>query len=179
MLDEARSFALVAHADQRYGAHPYVVHLDAVAELLLPYGTEAQVIAYLHDVVEDTHVTEHDVRAYFGTRIADCVALLTDAPGETRAERKAATYGRLATVRGDGELALVVKVADRLANVRACAVDDGPRGRRLWQVYRHEHPAFRQAAYRPGLCEPLWAELDTLLTGTATTPPVEPLRQPE
>lgn len=169
MLEEARSFALSAHGDQRYGSRPYVVHLDAVADLLSPYGTEAQVVAYLHDVVEDTHITENDVRARFGALIADCVALLTDAPGNTRAERKAATYGRLAAVRGAGELALVVKAADRLANVRACVFDDGQRGRRLWEVYRHEHPAFRQAAYRPGLCEPLWAELDTLLLSGGTT----------
>ena len=144
---------------------PYSFHLDAFVGLLSPYGSEAQIIGYLHDVVEDTAVTESDIRQHFGPRIAECVRLLTDAPGVSRAERKARTYARLATVVGPSELALVVKVADRLANVRACVIDDRSG---LHEVYRREHPAFRQAAYREGLCEPLWVELDALL---ATQPP--------
>ena len=58
MLDQARAFALAAHGDQMYGARPYSFHLDAVVRLLSPYGIEAQVIGYLHDVVEDTEVSE-------------------------------------------------------------------------------------------------------------------------
>ena len=77
-----------------------------------------------------------------------------------RAERKAGTYARLATVAGPGELALVVKAADRLANVRSCVVDQRCG---LWEVYRSEHADFRRAAYREGLCDPLWEELDALL----------------
>lgn len=165
MLDQVRSFALAAHGSQMYGTQPYAVHLDAVVGLLSPYGTEAQIIGYLHDVVEDTAVTESDIRHHFGPRIAECVSLLTDAPGASRAERKARTYARLATVVGASELALVVKVADRLANVRTCVLDDR---RGLHAVYRREQPAFRQAAYRAGLCEPLWLELDALL---AASPP--------
>jgi (p)ppGpp synthase/HD superfamily hydrolase len=93
MLDQVRSFALAAHGSQMYGTQPYAVHLDAVVGLLSPYGTEAQIIGYLHDVVEDTAVTESDIRHHFGPR---------------------------------------------------------------------------QAAYRAGLCEPLWLELDALL---AASPP--------
>jgi (p)ppGpp synthase/HD superfamily hydrolase len=160
MLGEARSFALTAHASQRYGDRPYAFHLEAVVELLSPYGIEAQIVGYLHDVVEDTAVTEDDIRRLFGQRIAECVSLLTDSPGASRAERKAGTYARLATVVGASELALVVKAADRLANVRSCVADQSSG---LWAVYRREHPSFRQAAYRACLCEPLWVELDALL----------------
>lgn len=162
MLDEARTFALAAHDGQKYGDRPYSCHLEAVVELLAPYGTQAQIIGYLHDVVEDTPIDEREIRDRFGPLIADCVDLLTDAPGNSRAERKARTYQRLEAVSGAAELALVVKTADRLANVRACAADDS---RRLWEVYRREHAAFRRAAYRQGLCEPLWRELDGLLEG--------------
>ncbi|HNC53717.1 MAG TPA: HD domain-containing protein [Accumulibacter sp.] len=171
MVDEARAFALTAHGDQRYGARPYAFHLDAVAELLSPYGADAQVIGYLHDVVEDTTVSEFDIRQRFGELIADCVGLLTDSPGSSRAERKAATYARLALVNGVTELALVVKAADRLANVRSCVADQR---HRLWEVYRQEHPAFRRAAYRRGLCEPLWTELDALLRAPARPAGSEP-----
>ncbi len=160
MLADARAFALRAHDGQMYGARPYSWHLEAVAELLAPYGAQAQVIAYLHDIVEDTAVSDDEVNARFGPFVGECVGLLTDAPGATRAERKAQTYARLATVSGPAELALVVKAADRLANVRSCVAD---RRQRLWEIYRHEHRAFRAAAYRPGLCEPLWRELDGLL----------------
>lgn len=164
MLDDARSFAVTAHGSQMYGARPYVFHLDAVVGLLTPYGVEAQIVGYLHDVVEDTAVTEDEVRKRFGHLVGECVSLLTDAPGANRAERKAGTYARLATVAGSGELALVVKAADRLANVRSCVVDQRCG---LWGVYRSEHAAFRRAAYRQGLCDPLWEELDALL-GTAS-----------
>ena len=166
MIDQARAFALAAHGDQMYGARPYSFHLDAVVRLLSPYGIEAQVIGYLHDVVEDTEVSEGEIRQHFGRLIAECVGLLTDAPGANRAERKARTYARLATIDGPAELALVVKVADRLANVRTCLIDDR---RGLREVYSREHPAFRRAVYREGLCEPLWVELDTLLEAAATT----------
>lgn len=161
MLDQARVFAITAHGEQKYGDRPYAFHLDAVAALLAPYGEKAQAIGYLHDVVEDTNVRTEELHSHFGEQVAACVALLTDQPGANRKERKAKTYARLAEVRGPTELALVVKAADRLANVRAC-VDD--RKRDLWEVYRGEHAVFRAAAYRTGLCEPLWTELDQLLT---------------
>ena len=45
---------LEVHGDQRYGSRPYHAHLDALAELVKEHGEEAQVLAYLHDVVEDT-----------------------------------------------------------------------------------------------------------------------------
>jgi len=157
---EARSFAIAAHGSQPYGTLPYSAHLDAVAELAAPFGEQAQVVAYLHDVVEDTTVPVERVRERFGPLVAECVALLSDAPGADRAERKAKTYARLAEVSGPTEVALVVKAADRFANVRAC-VSDGKR--QLWQRYKGEHPVFRASAYRKGLCESIWEHLDALL----------------
>ena len=163
MPEEARSFAVAAHGGQRYGDLPYSFHLDEVAALLAPYGSQAQIIGYLHYVIEDTAVTESDIRDRFGPLIADCVSLLTDPSGSSRAERKAATYARLATVNGPTEVALLVKAADRLANVRSCVRGDR---RGLMTVYRNEHASFRRSAYRAGLCDPLWRELDTLLAAT-------------
>lgn len=161
---QARAFAVIAHGDQKYGDRPYACHLDAVAAFAAPYGEEAAVIAYLHDTVEDTPTTLAEIEAQFGPEVAACVSLLTDEPGETRQERKAKTYARMAVVHGDHEIALLVKVADRLANVRACVQD---RREKLWARYRGEQPAFKAAAYRRGQCEPLWAELESLLAETA------------
>jgi (p)ppGpp synthase/HD superfamily hydrolase len=161
MQQEARAFAIKAHADQQYGARPYSYHLDQVAALAQPYGEEAVAIAYLHDTVEDTHVTTGEIESRFGTRIAACVALLTDEDGSNRKERKEKTYKKLAAVSGPNEIALLVKAADRLANVRACVKD---RNQKLWLLYQSEQTTFRAAAFRPGQCDALWSELDILLT---------------
>ena len=122
-LDEARTFAYSAHAGQLYGTLPYSAHLDAVTELVAPFGERAQALAYLHDVVDDTGVSAEVIRERFGPHVAECMALLTDVPGPNRKERKAKTYAKLAKVSGPAELALVIKAADRLANVRACLAD--------------------------------------------------------
>lgn len=166
MLDCARKFALNAHGGQLYGLRPYRDHLDAVVDLLEPFGIDAQIIGYLHDVVEDTATTANDVQGIFGTFICTCVELLTDAEGRNRKEKKEKTYARLAKVHGPETVALIVKTADRLSNVRACILDENER---LLNVYRDEHAAFRSAAYRANLCENLWAELDALIRKSAAT----------
>ena len=160
MIEQARQFAVTAHGNQRYGDRPYSFHLDAVAELATAYGDDARIVAYLHDTVEDTAIELTEIETRFGERIARCVAILTDAPGADRRERKARTYHKMSQVDGDELLALIVKAADRLANIKACIDDD--RQDKL-AMYRNEHPAFRQAAYRPGLCDALWAAMDRAL----------------
>lgn len=159
-VKQARAFAVQAHGDQMYGDKPYVFHLDQVVELLQNYGEDAQIAGYLHDAVEDTSVTVEDVAHVFGQFIADCVDLVSDSPGPDRKTRKAKTYARLAKVQGENELALVVKAADRLANVRRCVTENN---RKLLGVYKQEQPVFFRAAYRPGLCEEFWRELRQLL----------------
>ncbi len=168
MHSAARIFAVAVHGEQKYGDDPYAKHLDAVAALAAPYGTQAVTVAYLHDAVEDTSATLAEIEQQFDAFIAACVGLLTDEPGATRKERKAKTYAKMAGVTGPTELALIVKAADRLANVRACVA--GAR-REQWEVYRGEHEAFYNAAYRAGLCDPLWTELQQLLAADARPAP--------
>ncbi len=57
---------------------------------------------------------------------------------------------------------LIPMAADRLANLRMSVAD--PAGGKL-AMYRQEHPAFRAAAYRPGLGDELWAEIDRIVDG--------------
>jgi guanosine-3',5'-bis(diphosphate) 3'-pyrophosphohydrolase len=158
---DARIFALAAHGDQRYGERPYAYHLDMVARLLAPFGADAQMVGFLHDTIEDTSVTQEDIESAFGTHIAGCVAILTDEPGPDRKTRKTLTYAKMAAVGEAFELALIVKAADRLANARSCVDDDNAT---MLAKYRSEHPAFRPAVHRPGLCDALWRELDALLS---------------
>ena len=157
----ARAFAVEAHGEQRYGDGPYVVHLDAVADLLEPYGTDAQIVGYLHDVVEDTAITAERIHDEFGERVVQCVQLVTDEPGPNRQARKARTNAKLSKVSGELGLALIVKAADRLANLRMSA--RGRSGSKLG-MYRGEHAAFRAAALRPGLCDGLWKEMEQILS---------------
>lgn len=154
---QAREFAVIAHDGQTYGPEePYTVHLDDVAALVGDDDTK-KTIAYLHDVVEDTPVPLAVVKEAFGPFVAECVSILTDAPGKNRKDRKAASHAKLAKVELSHYAALVVKVADRTANVEAC-VRKGNDG--LLQMYRREQEAFRAAAYRPGLCDNLWTRID-------------------
>jgi (p)ppGpp synthase/HD superfamily hydrolase len=57
---KAREFAIKAHGEQKYGEFPYSVHLDEVATIAKPYGESAEIVAYLHDVIEDTSVTKKE-----------------------------------------------------------------------------------------------------------------------
>lgn len=154
-----REFAITRHGDQKYGEAPYAVHLDDVAVLVQPYGPTAVTVAYLHDVIEDSPTTLSEVRDAYGVLVADCVDLLTDPPGVNRRERKMALFARLKEVRGVTELALVVKVADRLANLQACI--EG-KNLSLLQMYLNEHAAFQEAVFRPGLCDDLWGRISAL-----------------
>ena len=157
---QAREFAAVAHDGQTYGPdESYTVHLDTVAALV---GDDdiTKTIAYLHDVVEDTPVPLAVVREKFGSFVAECVAILTDEPGKNRKERKAASHAKLAKVGSIHCAALVVKAADRTANVEAC-VRKGNAS--LLQMYQREQEAFRSAAYRPGLCDNLWNRIAAAL----------------
>ncbi|MBM4077981.1 MAG: bifunctional (p)ppGpp synthetase/guanosine-3',5'-bis(diphosphate) 3'-pyrophosphohydrolase, partial [Planctomycetes bacterium] len=78
---KAKLFAIKAHGDQKYGIHPYEFHLDAVVQILVPYGEMAQIAGYLHDIVEDTPITIEEISSNFGDEIADCIALVTDESG--------------------------------------------------------------------------------------------------
>ena len=145
MKKRAREFAIQSHGNQKYGEHPYSVHLDAVAKISRSYGETAEIISYLHDVVEDTDVKIEEIESIFGSLIATSVAILTDEPGKDRKERKSKTYAKMANVSGDAEVALIVKAADRLANMRACIVDNN---QSLLEVYKTEYPIFKKSAFR-------------------------------
>lgn len=159
MLKKARAFAIKHHADQLYGEHPYSIHLDAVAKIAQEFGDTAAIIAYLHDVVEDTSVDIELVEAEFGPFVATCVAILTDEPGKDRQQRKPKTYAKMALVSGEPELALIVKAADRLVNMRTCISNNN---QRLLSIYQSEYRVFELSVYRQGLCDEIWTELATI-----------------
>ena len=114
--------------------------------------------------LEDTEVDIQAIENEFGEFIADCVSLLTNEPGKNRKERKEKTYAKLKLVAGKEELALVVSAADRLANVQVCIAHENKENMKLLKMYKAEHDAFRDAVYRPGLCEDLWSKINTAIS---------------
>lgn len=146
----ASTFAIKAHGDQKYGVLPYEAHLAEVVGILVkdfgvPHDSHLIAAGWLHDVAEDTTITVSKLREMFGSEISDVVSLVTDPDLPTRAERKAEFFKRMGSisivhrdlVRID---ALVVKTADRIANLRT-GVREG--NTRKLSMYMGEDKAFR------------------------------------
>ena len=111
----ALNLAKKAHNGQfrKDGVTPYIKHPIAVVKMLRSWGIKnPQVIcvAYLHDVLEDTDVTEDVLEERFSYMVSSSVAMLTKGKNESKAEY----LKRL--VERDYDVALVVKCADRLCN---------------------------------------------------------------
>ncbi|GBQ35254.1 HD domain-containing protein [Gluconacetobacter azotocaptans] len=84
LVSRAAAFATAAHAGvgqrRKYTNEPFIVHPRRVAELVASTGARDEVVAaaWLHDVVEDTHVTLAEIEAVFGAEIATLVDMVTD-----------------------------------------------------------------------------------------------------
>jgi (p)ppGpp synthase/HD superfamily hydrolase len=120
-IERAIALALAAHADQVRkgdGLLPYAVHPVTVALILSRYTGEEDVIVagLLHDVLEDTAVSEADLARDFGDRVGAMVRDLTEPklPGLSWDTRKARYLRRLeAAPRGS----LLIACADEVANL--------------------------------------------------------------
>lgn len=125
---EALAFAARAHRGQvRKGTGiPYISHPLQVAAIALEHGADEDqaIAALLHDVIEDTHVTEADLTARFGAKVARIVADCSDAEGpDGKApwrERKERYLAHL--TKADATSALVA-VSDKLHNARSIVSD--------------------------------------------------------
>lgn len=84
LIEHARLFATAAHAAigqrRKYTDDPYIVHPQAVAELVstVPHTPAMIAAAWLHDVVEDTEITSKDIHTHFGEEVGLLVDGLTD-----------------------------------------------------------------------------------------------------
>ena len=149
-----RLVALHFHGAQLYGGKPYRVHLESAEAVLHRFGlaTPKRIAAiWLHDTLEDTAATSETLaRLGIAADVIEIVEAVTDGPGETRRERKAATYPKIAALRE----AVIVKLCDRIANVEAPG---------KLAMYEEEHATFRSALYDPAHeLDDLWAYLDSL-----------------
>jgi len=162
-VEKAKAYAHKKHAGQKHGTRPFTTHLQEVVDALYEFGykdDDLTTAAWLHDVVEDTAVTIEEIYTKFGNRVGDLVDALTDGPGKTRMEKKAKPYATIPTVPG----AVIVKLADRIANVRHTLLE-GVIAERYRTVYKREHVGFCSALSKKGEAREMWCLLDNLLTG--------------
>lgn len=162
LVTAARKLAYDAHRDQRYGDKPYAAHLLAAANVLFEFSCwtlELLAAAWLHDSIEDAGLTRERIAEICNERVAELVWRVTDEPGKNRRERKTATYPKIAA----DPQAILIKLADRIANVRACLAGNS----KLLAMYRKEYPAFA-AALRdssPVTGKAMWTWLDEAMKG--------------
>ena len=160
----ASDFAKRAHTGQEYGTGAFhEKHLARVVATLRRFGVEDPVLlaaAWLHDAVEDTDVTDADIRREFGDEVGDLVWRLTDEAGENRKERHRLTHLKIR----ERPEAVRVKLADRIANVESSLEERT----HLRGMYRAEHPAFLEHLYRPGEWEEMWNHLNALILQTGS-----------
>ncbi len=124
LIDEAFATAVQAHSAQtRDNGDPYITHPIAVAEILAGYHLDVASIctALLHDTVEDTAVTARDIEARFGPTIAglvDGVTKLTRLELQSDRTKQAENFRKLVLAMSRDIRVLLVKLADRLHNMR-------------------------------------------------------------
>ena len=128
VVAKALDFATKAHGDQvrKYTGEPYTTHLVEVMNIVRTVKSDDSMLAaaLLHDTIEDTSVTEADVKKEFGDRIAQLVVELTDIskPEDgNRATRKAMDRDKLAMVSDDAQ---TIKLADLISNGKDIAIND-------------------------------------------------------
>ena len=123
-IERAFEFAFGAHSGQRRkSGEPYIIHPVAVADILIGFGMDAQSVeaALLHDTVDDTPVTEDDIKKNFGASVAllvDGVTKLGKVPLASREEQQAENLRKLLLAMCEDIRVIIIKLADRLHNMR-------------------------------------------------------------
>lgn len=154
IVREAKMFAFAAHTGRcqmrKYTNEPYIAHPEAVAKLVMsvPHTPEMLCAAWLHDVVEDTGVTNASIRHFFGPVIAEYVEWLSDVskPEDgNRAVRKALDRDHIA--RCPFPDVKTVKLADIIDNTSSICKHDPkfakvylPEKKQLLEVLREGDP---------------------------------------
>ena len=124
LIDAAYVMAMQAHGDQRRdNGDPYITHPVAVADILAGYrlDTGSIITALLHDTVEDTGVKLSDIEERFGKPVAglvDGVTKLTKLELKAGRDKQAENFRKLVLAMSQDIRVLLVKLADRLHNMR-------------------------------------------------------------
>ena len=123
-VNKAYNFALEAHQNQkREEGIPYIIHPVEVAKILTDLKLDSATITtgLLHDTIEDTNVTYESVKKEFGEEVAnlvDGVTKISALENKASSESKAENFRKLILATSKDIRVLLVKIADRLHNMR-------------------------------------------------------------
>ncbi|MCY7322592.1 MAG: bifunctional (p)ppGpp synthetase/guanosine-3',5'-bis(diphosphate) 3'-pyrophosphohydrolase [Phormidesmis sp. CAN_BIN36] len=124
LICRAFEFAYQLHEGQyRASGEPYIAHPVAVAGLLRDLGGSSIMIAagFLHDVVEDTDITSDEIEQRFGPEVrclVEGVTKLSKFNFSSKTERQAENFRRMFLAMAQDIRVIIVKLADRLHNMR-------------------------------------------------------------
>ncbi|MFQ3594496.1 MAG: bifunctional (p)ppGpp synthetase/guanosine-3',5'-bis(diphosphate) 3'-pyrophosphohydrolase [Sphingomonadaceae bacterium] len=146
LLNRAYVFSMKAHGSQlRASGDPYFSHPIEVAGILtdLKLDDESIATAILHDTIEDTVATQDDINRLFGDsigRLVDGVTKLSRIEAQSESERAAENLRRFVLAMSDDIRVLIVKLADRLHNMRTLHhLKNADKRRRIaketWDIY--------------------------------------------
>jgi (p)ppGpp synthase/HD superfamily hydrolase len=171
LINFAKDYALEHHGDQEHGCLKIGEHLADVANHVSRHvrlnhvenvwHDIAVASAWLHDVIEDTEVTENKLskdlmEAGFKFDdvhyVLDIVNAVTDKPGRGRKERHLNTYWKIR----ENPRALLVKLCDRRHNHERSI----KHGEIYAAMYSKEYDYFKFALWKPRQFKELWGELD-------------------
>ena len=109
-IAEAFELMVSSHYGQKYGNRPYFTHpLEIVSNINKPSRVEV-IVAFLHDVIEDSPVTMKDIEKQFGVYIAETIDLMTRKKDQTYSEY-------IKEIIGSGNvIAINIKYLDNLVN---------------------------------------------------------------
>ncbi len=159
LIERAFDVARDAHADQvRRSGEPYIAHPLGVAMILADLGLDDVTLAgaLLHDAVEDTVVTRDDIEAAFGADVAaivDGVTKLDRLQFDSKEEQQAATLRKMLVAMAKDIRVLLIKLADRLHNMRTIA--SLPEAKQL-RIAQETLDIYAPLAHRLGIADVKW-----------------------
>ncbi len=154
LIEKACDFAYVAHSGQtRKSGEPYITHPIAVAEELAGWRLDGVGLAaaLMHDVLEDTGTTKRQLAAEFGETVADIVdglSKLEKLEYENQEEHQAESFRKMILAMVKDIRVVVIKLADRLHNMRTLDVMRPEKRRR---IAKETLEIYAQLANRIGL----------------------------
>ena len=164
LLARAYRFSERAHANQvRQNGEPFVTHCAEVARILAELGLDSTTVAcgLLHDVVEDTAAELAEVEREFGTEIAqiiDGVTKIGHLPLTSSEDRQVENYRKLLLSVAKDARVILIKLADRLHNMRTLEHLPPAKQQRIAQETRD---LYAPLAHRFGMARMRW-ELEDL-----------------
>ena len=165
LLNRAYVFSVNAHGTQkRASGDPYFSHPIEVAGILTDLHLDAETIAtaILHDTIEDTVATPDEIQRLFGDNVArmvDGVTKLSKIEAQTESERAAENLRKFLLAMSDDIRVLLVKLADRLHNMRTLHHIKNEEKRR--RIARETMDIYAPLAERIGMYE-FMKEMQTL-----------------